>query len=247
MQEWMAWEPTRGRRFASLLLTPARVTVGIGAAMAVLAGFLPWADGVAPTFRGMEPVFFSGLGGAGDGLVLVVVSAATAGLTLHRTPALSRTRSIRLAPALLVILAALTSVTGYRAALAEIEAWGRRGGTGQIAPGMWLAAIGIALMAAGTTWLLPAVIRWERRADDPLDLVTVGPREVAGVLAGLAGALVGGALGVIVALSVTGPTLVGAIALLAVFGGLLGAYAGPWAVRVVADELARRRDDRRGS
>lgn len=241
----MAWEPTRGRRFSSLLLTPARVTVGIGAAMAVLAGFMPWAEGTAPAFRGMEPVFFSGLGGAGDGLVLVVVSAAAAGLTLHRTPATSRIRSVRLAPAILVVLAALTWVTGYRAAIAEIGAWGRRGGTGEIAPGMWLAAVGIALMAAGTAWLVPAVIRWERRPDDPSDLVTLGPREVAGVLAGIAGALVGGALGVMVALSVTGPRLVGAIALLAVFGGLLGAYAGPWTVRFVADELARRKDDHR--
>lgn len=241
----MAWEPTKGRRFSSLLLTPARITVGIGAAMAVVAGFMPWAEGVAPAFRGMEPVFFSGLGGAGDGLVLVVVSAAAGGLTLHRTPALSRIRSVRLAPAVLVLLAALTWVTGYRAALEEIEAWGRRGGTGQIAPGLWLAAAGIALMAAGTAWLLPAVIRWERRPDDPSDLVTVGPREVAGAIAGLVGTVLGGALGVIVALELTGPTLVGAIALLAVLGGLLGAYAGSWAVRVAADELARRRDDRR--
>jgi hypothetical protein len=243
MHEWMAWQPTRGKRFSSLLLTPARVAVGIGAAMAVVAGFMPWAEGMAPAFRGFEPVFFSGLGGAGDGLVLVIVSAATAALTLHRTPATSRIRSVRLAPAILVLLAGMTWVTGYRAAHEEIEAWGRRGGTGQIAPGMWLAGVGILLMAAGTAWLLPAVIRWERRRDDPSDLVVVGPRQVGEVLAGVAGTLIGGALGVNVALSLTGPTLVGAIALFAVFGGLLGAYAGAWAVRVVADELARHRDD----
>jgi hypothetical protein len=240
MHEWMAWQPTKGRRFSSLLLTPARVTVGIGAAMAVLAGFMPWAEGTAPAFRGFEPVFFSGLGGAGDGLVLAVVSAAAAALTLHRTPATSRTRSVRFAPTVLVLLAALTWITGYRAAGEAIEAWERRGGSGQIAPGMWLAGLGIVLMAAGTAWLLPAVIRWERRHDDPSDLVTVGPRQVAEVIAGITGALLGGALGVAVALSLTGPMLVGAIALCAVFGGLLGAYAGPWAVRALAGGLAHR-------
>ena len=244
MHEWMAWEPTRGRRFSSLLLTPARVTVGIGAAMAIVAGFMPWAEGMAPAFRGFEPVFFSGLGGAGDGVVLVIVSGAAAALTLHRTPATSRVRSVRLAPALLVVLAAMTWVNAYRAALEEIEAWGRRGGTGGIALGTWLAGLGILLMAAGTAWLLPAVIRWERRRGDPSDIVTVGPRQVAEVLAGFAGAVLGGWLGVAVMLSVTGPMLVGAIALGAVFGGLLGAYAGSWATRAVADEIGRRRAPR---
>ena len=46
MQEWMRWEPTKGRRFSSWVLTPARVVVGVGAAMAIVAGLLPWAEGI---------------------------------------------------------------------------------------------------------------------------------------------------------------------------------------------------------
>jgi hypothetical protein len=242
MHEWMAWEPTKARRFSSLLLTPPRVAAGIGAIMAVISGFMPWAAGTAPALRGFEPVFFSGLGGAGDGVVLVVVSGVTAVLTLHRTPATSRVRSIRLAPAILILLAAFTWINGYRAAQDAIAAWELRGGTGAIAAGLWLAGIGILLMAAGTAWLLPEVIRWRSRTDDPADLVTVGPRQVAEVLAALAGVLLGGIAGVAVALALTGPTLVGTIALGAVFGGLLGAYGGSWAARTLAERLARSRD-----
>lgn len=244
MHEWMHWEPTKAPRFSSMLLTPARVVVGIGSAMALVTGFMPWAEGIAPGFRGMEPVFFSGLGGSGDGIVLVIVAAGIGILTLHRTPATSRIRSIRAAPAVLVVLAIVTWLNGHRAALAEIAGWERRGGTGQVAPGLWIAALGIGLMAAGTLWLLPEVIRWRRHGDDPSDLMEVGPRQVAEVILGLAGVFVGAALGIVAAVAITGPTLVGAIALGAVFGGLLGAYGGSWVAHEAADRLAARRTGR---
>ena len=78
MHEWMRWEPVKARRFSSLLPTPARVVVAAGAAIAMAAGLLPWAEGVAPALRGFEPVFFSGLGGAGDGVMLILVPSARA-------------------------------------------------------------------------------------------------------------------------------------------------------------------------
>jgi len=236
----MRWEPTKAKRFSSLLLTPARVAVGVGSAIAMVAGLLPWAEGVAPAHRGFEPVFFSGLGGAGDGVMLILVALGAGALTLHRTPATSRVRTVRLMPAILVFLAAMTWLSGYRAALREIGAWEVRGGTGQLAPGLWLAGAGILVMAAGTLWLLPDVIRWQRRSDDPAELVKVGPRLIAEVVAGVGGTLLGGAAGIALALSLTGPTLVGTIALGAVFGGLAGAYAGSWLVRVLAEWLAAR-------
>ncbi len=238
----MRWEPVKAKRFSSLLLTPARVMVAIGAACAMVAGMLPWAEGVAPAHRGFEPVFFSGLGGAGDGVMLIAVAFGAGALTLHRTPATSRVRTVRLVPAILVILAVMTWLSGRRAALAEIGAWEVRGGTGQLAPGLWLAGLGILLMVAGTLWLLPEVIRWQRRSDDPGDLVAVGPRLVAEVGAGIVGMFLGGVAGITLALSLTGPTLVGTIALGAVFGGLAGAYGGSWLVRVVAERLAARKD-----
>ncbi len=238
----MRWEPVKARRFSSLLLTRARVVVAVGAAIAMAAGLLPWAEGVAPARRGFEPVFFSGLGGAGDGVMLILVAFGAGALTLHRTPALSRVRTVRLMPAILVVLAVMTWISGRRGAIAEIGAWEVRGGSGQIAPGLWLAGLGILMMAGGTLWLLPEVVRWQRRSDDPADLVTVGPRLIAEVVAGVAGTFLGGVAGIALALSLTGPTLVGTIALGAVFGGLAGAYVGTWLVRVAAERLAARKD-----
>ena len=233
----MRWQPTKGRRFSSLVLAPARIVVGVGAGMAVVAGFMPWAEGTAPGHAGWEAVFFSGVGGAGDGVVLVIVSALAGIATLHRTPATSRARSVRLAPAVLVLLAVMTWLNGYRAAMVEIAGWERRGGSGGIAPGLWLAAAGIALMAAGSIVLLPEVIRWQHHSDDPADNVKVRPSDVAMVVAGVAGAFAGMAAGIALALAITGPMIVGAIALGAVFGGLLGAYAGAAITRRLIDLL----------
>jgi uncharacterized membrane protein YfcA len=70
----------------------------------------------------------------------------------------------------------------------------------------------------------------------------VGPRHLAEAVLGVAGVVVGGAAGILVAVAITGPVLVGAIALGAVTGGLLGAYAGSWLARELADRLATRRD-----
>ena len=44
-------------------------------------------------------------------------------------------------------------------------------------------------------------------------------------------------LGIEVGISLTGPTLIGTIALGAVFGGLAGAYAGAWLGRTLVDRL----------
>ena len=237
----MRWEPVKARRFSSLRLTPARVLVAVGAAIAMMAGLLPWAEGVAPALRGFEPVFFSGLGGAGDGVMLILVAFGAGALTLHRTPAMSRVRTVRLMPAILVVLAVTTWLNGHRGAARGDR---RLGGPRRIRADRARAVAGRPgdpPMAAGTIWLLPEVVRWRRRSDDPAELVTVGPRLVAEVVAGIAGTFLGGVAGIAVALSLTGPTLVGTIALGAVFGGLAGAYAGSWLVRVAAERLAAAR------
>lgn len=237
----MRWVPDARRHpFAAYLLEPARVVVGIGGALAIIAGFMPWAEGQAPGLHGFERVFFSGLGGAGDGVMLIVLGLATGFLTLHRTPATSRVRSIRLAPAVLVALSAATWMTGHRSALEAIDGWVRAGGRGEIAVGLWLAAAAIGLMAAGSAWLLPPVIRWQTADDDPADLVRIGRRDVIEVVGGVAGTFAGGVAGVSGALALTGPTLVGTIALGAVFGGLLGAYLGARVAGSVVDRLMDR-------
>ncbi len=242
MQDWMHWQPTRERnRFGFLVLAPARIVVGIGALVTIIAGLMPWADGTVPGRGGLEPITFSGLGGAGDGVALILFAGSTALLVLHRTPATSRVRLVHVIPYVLVVLAASSLVTGYRAATQAIVAWENRGGQGTISVGLYLAALGIAIMALGLAALLPALLRWRRASDDPADVMAVSKRGVAETLGGLAGILVGGALGIQLAVSLTPVPLIGLIALGAVFGGLLGTYAGTWVVRLLADEVARRR------
>jgi hypothetical protein len=238
LDEWMHWQATRSGRFSWMLLTPARATVGIGALMTFVAGFMPWAEGRAPGFAGIEDISFSGLAGQGDGVVLILLSVAIGLLTVHRTPATSRVRTIRLLPAIFVVLAALTWFNGLRSSYLEIAAWERRGGEGSISIGLWLAGLGIALMIVGTLVLLPEVLRWKRRADDPVDLGRPGVRDIAELIGGIAGILVGGWLGIVLGISITGQSVVmGSIALGAVFGGLGGAYAGAWLARTLVDRL----------
>jgi hypothetical protein len=237
MQEWMRWQPVRAKRFASFRLTPARLLVGAGAAMAVVAGLMPWADGVAPGRTGFEPVTFSALGGAGDGVMLIAVSIAVAVLTLHHTPADSRTRTIRALPAVLVALAVFTWLNGRRAAEGAVEDWVTRGGSGGPAFGEWLAAAGVLAMAAGTLWLLPSVVRWQQRDDDPDSLLGFNGAALAELVAGAVGLVVGSVLGINLGIALTGPTIVGTIFLGAVFGGLLGAYAATWLVALALRTL----------
>jgi hypothetical protein len=238
LQAWMQWAPTpkRGPRDV-LLLTPARIVVGAGAALALVAGLMPWAEGRAPDLGGYEPVFFSGTGGAGDGVVLLVVAAGVGFLTLHRTPATSRVRIVRALPVVLVLLAAASWVNGYRAAGLEVDAWVRRGGSGGLSIGLWLAALGIVLMAVGTVVLLPEVVRWQTAPGDPYDEMHVTLGGVARVVGGIAGTLIGCAIGIGFTLGLTATPLIGLIALGAVFGGLAGAYGGAWLAGAAADRV----------
>ena len=197
---------------------------------------MPWAEGRSPGLTGFEPVSFGGTGGAGDGVVLLFVAAGAGFLTLHRTPATSRVRLIRALPIVLVALAAASWLNGFRATDVEIAAWVRRGGSGSLAVGLWLAAIGIGLMAAGTIALLPDVLRWQTAADDPAEEMHVTFAGVARVVAGIAGTFLGGALGISLALGMTATPLIGLIALGAVFGGFAGAYGGVW----LAGQLTKR-------
>jgi len=243
MQEWMRWEPTRDRnRFGFLVLTPARVVVGVGALVTIIAGLMPWAEGTVPGRTGFEPIFFSGLGGAGDGIVLILLAGGTAFLVLHQTPATSRVRLVHVIPYVLVGLAALSVATGYRAAQHDITAWENRGGEGSLSLGLYLASLGVVIMAAGLLALLPALVRWRRASDDPADLMAVSRRGVAEFVGGLGGVLLGAGLGIQAAVSVTPVPVIGLIALGAVFGGLLGAYGGSWAARSLMGLVDGRRD-----
>ena len=104
---------------------------------------------------------------------------------------------------------------------------------------MWLAGIGIALMAIGTIALLPQVIRWKTEAGDPTDMLEITPAGVARTIGGIAGIFIGGALGISFAVGLTPTPVIGLIAFGAIFGGFGGAYAGSWLAGLVLDAVRR--------
>jgi hypothetical protein len=238
LQTWMDWQPTRGHGVLdALALTPARIVVGVGAAMTVVATVLPWAAGRAPRTDGFEDVLFLGTQGAGDGVMLLLLAGFAGLLTIHRTPAASRVRIFRALPAVLVLLAIFSWINGWRAAGDEVDGWVRSGGSGGISIGVPLAGLGIALMVIGSIALLPPVILWKTEAGDPSDLMEITPGGVARAIGGIAGILVGGAVGIWFAVGLTPTPVIGLIAFGAVFGGLGGAYGGSWLAGRLMDEV----------
>jgi hypothetical protein len=93
------------------------------------------------------------------------------------------------------------------------------------------------LMAIGTVVLLPGVVRWETAPDDPSDDMQVTLGGAAMVLGGIAGTIIGGAIGIGFTLGLTATPLIGLITLGAVFGGLAGAYGGAWLAGAAADRV----------
>ena len=141
-------------------------------------------------------MFFSGTGGAGDGVVLLVVAAASGSSRCTARPRRRGCASFARCPSSSILLAAASWVNSYRAAGLEIDAWVRRGGSGGLSIGLWLAAFGIVLMAVGTVVLLPEVVRWKSAPDDPSDAVHVTVGAVARVVGGIAGTFIGCAIGI---------------------------------------------------
>jgi hypothetical protein len=146
-------------------------------------------------------------------------------------------RVLRAMPAVLVLLAVSSWITGWRDASDEVDAWIRRGGSGGISIGVWLAAVGIALMAIGTIALLPQVIRWKTEAGDPTDMLEITPAGVARTIGAIAGIFIGGALGISFAVGLTPTPVIGLIAFGAIFGGFGGAYAGSWLAGLLLDAV----------
>lgn len=200
---------------------------------------LPWASGIVPSRTGRGPIDFLGSEGAADGLLLGLLAAGIAALTLHPAPAGSRIRTVRVLPLVLLVLAVASLENGRRGALAAVAAWTVRGGEGGLGIGFWLAAAGTALLAAGLARLVPAAVAPLGTPGDPADAVVVRPAEVAAALAGVAGAVLGCAAGIAAGLRLAG-ALPGLLAFLAILGGFLGAWAAARGTLVLAARLGRR-------
>ena len=193
MQDWMRWQPTTEKhRLGFLVLTPARVVVGIGALVTMLAGLMPWAEGTVPGRAGFEPSLLRPRrrGRRRDAHPVRGWDRVPSSCTARPRPRACAGARDPVCPARPA--AATSLLTGYRAATLAIVAWENRGGQGSIALGLYLAGSGIVIMGVGLAALLPGLIRWRRASDDPADVMAVSRRGVAESIVGLASILLGG-------------------------------------------------------
>ena len=186
----------------------------IGGGLTIVGSFISWADGLLP---GRIAVDFSPMTSP-DGVILPILAAAAIGLALSEGVAASRTRSLQVALAVVGVIAELIWLSALGSANREIADWVRQHGTGQIGVGIWLAAIGVALLAVSGTVLSARAWRSNGAASDPSDTVITAPAvarasiEVVGGVLGLAG-------GIVLGLALSGPSGLAVMAFGSLFGG----------------------------
>lgn len=223
------WEPpTDDRPRLRLIRQPLRAALVVGGALAVVGSFISWADGRLP---GGIAVDFSPMTSP-DGVILPILAASAIGLVLSEGVAESRTRTLQAALAVLGVLAVLIWISALGSANREIAEWERQHGSAAIGAGIWLAAIGVALLATAGTLLSLRAWRANGVAADPTDVV-VTRRSVVRAAIEVAGGVVGLVGGIILGLVIAGPPGLAIMAFGSMLGGAAGLAAGNRVARLV--------------
>jgi hypothetical protein len=223
------WEPpTDNRPRLRLIRQPLRAALVVGGALAVVGSFVSWADGHLP---GVVAVDFSPMTSP-DGVILPILAASAIGLVLSEGVAESRTRTLQAALAVLGVLAVLIWISALGSANREIAEWERQHGSGAIGAGIWLAAIGVALLATAGTLLSLRAWRANGVAVDPTDVV-VTRRSVVRAAIEVAGGVVGLVAGIVLGLVLAGPPGLAIMAFGSMLGGAAGLAAGNRVARLV--------------
>lgn len=213
---WWA-TPTGQRRGPTLIRQPLRLALVIGGGLTIVGSFVSWADGQLP---GGGSVEFSAMTSP-DGVILPIVAAGAIGLALSDGVVASRTRTLQVALAILGGVAMLVWISAFGGANLQIADWQRQLGTGQIGPGIWLAAVGVAILAVSGTILSIRAWRTNGAAGDPSGVVITRASVIRATLE-VTGGVVGFVGGLIVGLAAAGPY---GLALMA-FGSTIGGAAG---------------------
>jgi hypothetical protein len=151
MSQWHRWQRQFDSRGPdSLWRDLPRTAAVIGALVAVVGAFLPWASGSLPKAGPRE---VSGFAAPGDSIFMIWTALCSAGILSIRGLAESRSLLPRVLPVVITAAMVVVWFQDYVAARREVETWLAFGGSGSIAPGLWLIAVGILLMALGTIWL----------------------------------------------------------------------------------------------
>lgn len=223
------WEPPAdGGPRLRLIRQPLRAALVVGGALAVVGSFISWADGELP---GGAAVDFSPMTSP-DGVILPILAASAIGLVLSEGVAESRTRTLQAALAVLGVVAVLIWISALGSANREIAEWERQHGTGAIGAGIWLAAMGVALLATAGSLLSIRAWRANGVLGDPSDVV-VTRRSVARASIEVVGGVVGLVGGIVLGLVIAGPPGLAIMALGSMLGGAAGLAAGNRMARLV--------------
>jgi hypothetical protein len=211
-----------------VLREPLRLFLVTGAVAAIVGSFISWADGQVP---GVGPVTFNPMTTA-DGVLLPIVAALAAWIGVTESAAESRTRTIQASLAVLGVVAVLVWISALGSADRQVASWGRQTGHGSIGPGIWLAGVGVAVLAISGTILSVRAWRANGVVADPADLVLTRRHVVRALIevAGGVGGLVGG---MVLVLSQVGALALAPMAFAAVFGAAIGMTAGNRLARLV--------------
>jgi hypothetical protein len=215
MAAGLRWEPTPERRGRPLIFAPPRFTAVLGAVLTIVGTVTPWATGVDE--RG-NAVAFIPLADT-DGVLFLMVSIIVPILVLSANVAESRTRTLQVSTGIVGAVAVLSWLEALRLGIPPLV-----GGSGvhwinQNDVGVFIAGVGVALIAIGGFAISLNAWRHNGTMKDPADVVITG-RSLAGGLIQAASAVAGFMIGLYGSLAAFG-----SMAILVMTLGGLGAGA----------------------
>jgi hypothetical protein len=210
------------RRGYSLLHSPLRITMGIGALIMIVGSFLPWAEG----HLGFLHVQFGGFDRASDGLILAVMGVVVLLVFVRSTDFLdSPDGARRWAPLIVGLVCVGLWLVGLQQSLITIESWRRDYGDGAIVAGWWVTGIGALIV--GVTGTFATLRHHDGQPSNRSVIVRKPRRSDAGPILTWLGAIGGMILGAALALEIFPAISVSApMVFMGGTGMILGAYLG---------------------
>ena len=223
MTDRLRWddELTKVRSGKSILRSPLRLGLAIGAGITAVGALLPWAEGMV----GLLPKRHGGFEGAYDGLTMATLAVIL--FVIARIPGFFTAvdGGRRWAPMLIALACLALWILGRQSSEMAIRAWEDDDGNGAITFGYWVTGLGVAVIVILGSY---ATLRHrEGQTSDPTALLRLPRRGDVVPLAMTVGGLAGMVGGAALALSIFPPTTVSAPLLFLVGIGLVvGIYAG---------------------
>jgi hypothetical protein len=235
MTNRLRWDEdlTKVRSGGSILRSPLRLALAIGAVIMATGAVLPWAEGMI----GFQAKQFGGLEGAADGLIMATLALILLLFARDREFLYASDGGRRYAPMIIGLVCVGLWILGRQSALQAIAGWERDYGHGSIVIGYWIAGLGVAIVAVVGSY---ATLRHhEGQTSNPTALLRLPRRTDVIPLASLAGALIVMIAAANLALAIFPPTTVSAPLLFFVgIGFVAGWYLGRAVGRLLARLLA---------